>query len=182
MSMKDTLLANVKKIIASINPGVIDISDIGDGTLTGAIDAINKRVIPINKGGTGIEAETLEELLLALGGANIKKLWTNASPTSNFAGQKIGLDLADYDGAIVIFSKEPSAVSWYESRLCLKDKRFDIGMTYYAGIMRRYVDVIDTGVTFSACSRYITFNSADSATTVNSRMIPVEIYGVKGVQ
>lgn len=44
MSMKTALLANVKKIIASINPGVTDISKIGDGTLTGAISTLKNLV------------------------------------------------------------------------------------------------------------------------------------------
>lgn len=41
MGIKDTILANAKKIIQSINPGNTDISNIGDGTLTGAISELN---------------------------------------------------------------------------------------------------------------------------------------------
>lgn len=138
----------------------------------------------------GISIEAVEPLFETKGlfipeenkSAQIVKLWTNASPKSTFAAQTISLNLSDYDGVIVKFSKQPSSVTWIESRICFKGDRTDCGLTYYAGIMRRYVDVGNETITFSACSRYITFNSADSGVTENDRMIPVEIYGFKGVQ
>lgn len=109
----------------------------------------------------------------------MSSVWTNSNVKNEFAAKKIPLDLSDSDGVVVSFSKDPASVSWVESRICFKGDRTDIGMTYHAGIMRRYVDVLDDGVSFSDCSRFPTFNSASSAIAANSRMIPYKIYAFK---
>ena len=103
-------------------------------------------------------------------------LWTNPSPTSQFAGQKVSLNLTDYAGVIVEFNSDSYGI--FSSRSYLK-KNEEINTSYFGagfakdtegGVGRRYT-INDTGVTFE--NGYYLKNSN------NGVMIPTKIYGVK---
>ena len=103
-------------------------------------------------------------------------LWENPSPTSNFAGQTISLDLSNYAGVIVEFNSDSYGI--FSSRSYLK-KNEEINTTYFGagfakdtdgGVGRRYT-INNTGVTFE--NGYYLNNSN------NGVMIPTKIYGVQ---
>lgn len=116
------------------------------------------------------------------GGANASEeqtslftlLWTNASPTSNFAAQTVTLDLSEYSFVLVLFRHSTSA----DVTATLS------GMTNVGGSARLLTGSAETnrigirtaraetdGVVFSSC----TFNNA----TNNGIIIPYQIWGVK---
>lgn len=117
--------------------------------------------LPIAQGGTG--KKTALEALLALGGIQIKKLWTNASPTSSFANQTINLDMTGYDLIKIQFNLDTNkrALPSFDSPTG--------GACFYesSGYTRHFT--IDTNK--------ITFTDASNAGAI----IPNIIYGIKGV-
>ncbi len=103
-------------------------------------------------------------------------LWTNPSPTADFAPQTVNLDLSKYAGVIVEFNSDSYGI--LSSRSYLK-KNEVINTTYFGagfakdtdgGVGRRYT-INDTGVTFEI--GYYLNNSN------NGVAIPTKIYGVK---
>ncbi len=122
--------------------------------------------------GTGIEKRIL--------------LWTNASPTSEFAAQTISLTLSSYDAVEIVcrYSTTNDARTIY---------RCDVGSSasmywfYYTGTDGKYtgvrsrteVSVSTTGVTFDTCSGKA--GNSSTNTTNNGYLIPIKIYGIKGV-
>lgn len=69
--------------------------------------------LPISKGGTG--ATTSAAALAALGGVQIKKVWTNPSPESDFPDQTIELDVPDASFAsfiLVVFKITKNSNLW----------------------------------------------------------------------
>lgn len=83
------------------------------------VDKIKNRIIPISKGGTG--KTTATAALTALGGAGIKKLWTNASIGSDFGAQTITLPsstathilILDNHGQVFIIPKDAGKIVCY---------------------------------------------------------------------
>ena len=122
--------------------------------------------------GTGIEKRIL--------------LWTNASPTSEFAAQTISLTLSSYDAVEVVcrYSTTSNSRTIYR---CDVGSSASIDWLYYTVVAGKYMGVKSrneisastTGVTFGACTTK-PGNSTDSTTT-NGYIIPVKIYGIKGV-
>lgn len=118
-------------------------------------------------------------------GAQIKKAWTNTSPTSIFKGQTItaqqmGLtDLSSYNKAFVSFKWYNSIESLTPTITCEKGTvirphlQWDSSYVYY-----RSIKLDDSGVTFGDCyyGKLLQNNSIE-----NTGLIPVEIYLVKGV-
>lgn len=105
-------------------------------------------------------------------------LWTNASPTSDFAAQTISLSLSDYDQIQIWFrpiaseSDEFFAFAKVGSSIRMAFPRYTIE--------RRKVDVTTTGVEFYP-AYYLTSYGGSSESLLNAYMIPVRIYGIKGV-
>ena len=120
-------------------------------------------------------------------GIQMKKLWQNASPTSNFAAQTINLDLSEYD-YVLIEIKSYVNYSFTENQLVRVGAedyitaKYDIqSQTSYITLTSRLATVTNTGIVFTqGCAKYM---SASSPAGVNaSYCIPVRIYGIKGVQ
>lgn len=105
-------------------------------------------------------------------------LWENPSPTSNFAGQTISLDLAEYEGVIIECDSSINNHVKYGTRVYVKkgDANICLGRADEngeTGGARALTSITDAGVTFG--------NANIQSTTNNAVCIPLKIYGVKGV-
>lgn len=134
------------------------------------------------------------------GGAGIGLLWTNSSPTDDFAAQTVSIDLSNYD-AVIIESKASKTrdntfpyyvtpASGYPNDWVFQNRvwvnKGESGYMMLGGDIRfpsstgspngqvsyRSVTVSASGVTFS--------NGYIDGSNYNSQAIPVKIYGVKG--
>lgn len=107
-----------------------------------------------------------------------KLLWTNPSPTSAFAGQKIQIDLSKYDGVIVEFNVAKSVSQLLTRAYIRKDDTsvYTGGGGYYspsetanAASRARSISVSDDGVTIG---------KGYTNATDNGSCIPTKIYGI----
>lgn len=128
----------------------------------------------------------IDELASGTGIEKRKLLWTNASPTSNFEAQTISLDLSGYD-AVEIICRYSTTSDSHTRYICDVGSSSSIDWLYYTVVAGKYMGVKSrnevsastTGVTFGACTTK-PGNSTDSTTT-NGYIIPIKIYGIKGV-
>lgn len=105
----------------------------------------------------------------------VLKKWTNASPASSFAAQKISIDLSGFDGAFVGLLSSTTATSVETFCFCEIGKGvFPVAQPYY--LRTRKVTADKTGVTFDSGTRY---DSSWSSYSDNGVAIPAEIYAVK---
>ncbi len=109
-------------------------------------------------------------------------LWTNASPTSTFGAQTIPLDLSDYD-AIVVTSKH-----WTDNDARRNEIAF-VGSSRMILTVQSPTNIkIQTLRLYSVSTTGVTFEGGkgtnDSLGTYDSNyaIIPLAIYGIKGVQ
>lgn len=117
--------------------------------------------------------ETLEQ------GVTMKLLWENPNPTSSFAAQTVELDLSEYDKVLVIF-KSYNTQEQYISVICKKDINTRCSYLWDASyIYLRNITPKSSGVTFGDCYYG---KLLQSMATQNTGLIPIEIYGIKGVQ
>ena len=137
---------------------------------------------PIETGGTG--ANNAEQALMNLGGMSMKLLWENANPTSSFTAQTISLDLSEYTHLIIKVKLLDAGERAFSFTLVKKDGS-KTPLVYAnggnAGVQLRYrnATAVDTGVNFT--NAY--YASGATAESVNNGVaIPIEIYGIKGVQ
>lgn len=114
-------------------------------------------------------------------------LWTNASPTSNFAAQTVSLDLSGYDAVFVISNLmttgENNTGVFVRKGLATETNIVMYGAIVAASAMtvqRRGVTATDTGVVFSD-AKLKAATSTSAGSKENSRCIPLYIYGIKGV-
>lgn len=133
--------------------------------------------LAIDNGGTG--ASTAEGALENLGALSMELLWENASPTSDFAGQRINMDLTKGWGVRGIFSSSGGTLI-----LDAKDykKGTSNGRVQTAGATNsfRTIDVDDNGVTLGDGKSLKTYGTA-TIENVNSTLIPLKFYIIKGV-
>ena len=120
-----------------------------------------------------------------------KLLWTNASPTSAFAAQTLdssdGIpDLSEYD-AVEIVCRYSTTDATCMRYICDVGGSASMYWFYYTATDRKYtgvrsrnvVSVSTTGVAINTCSGKP--GNSTTNTTNNGYIIPVEIYGIKGV-
>ena len=112
--------------------------------------------------------------------SGMKLLWENASPASAFAGQKISIDLSVYD-FIEIHCAVAANTNYVTDSFRVKvGKKAHMGTAYsFATASARQVTVTESGAEFAAGK--LNDMVADKQTDDNSYMIPVYIYGIKGV-
>lgn len=131
--------------------------------------------------------------LANLGGVSMKSLWTNASPTSDFAAQTLDSsdsipNLSDYEYVLVryLYSKDYQN----DDQIAV----FKVGRAGYLTftgsastssgnilLSQRTISVSSTSVAFGA-PLYKNYSSTANARANNKYCIPVEIIGIKGVQ
>lgn len=111
-------------------------------------------------------------------------LWTNSSQSSDFAGQTVSISLYAFTHILVEFKASKS----YSTRTPLMEIEINEATTYCqifynaagsgaSSLLNRSVTASSTGVVFGDCTSKAT-TSTSAATTDNSKMIPVKIYGV----
>lgn len=113
-------------------------------------------------------------------GAKIDLLWTNASPTSNFAAQTISKSLGEYT-LFVVETYNPN----YSSHVAVKGHKTimhanNVPVDNMPSGYTRMVTFSDSKITFDP-SYNGNYGSGVSNNTDNSMMIPQKIYGIKGV-
>lgn len=105
-------------------------------------------------------------------------MWANASPTSAFAAQTVGLDLSDYDAVKVEFYASDFAANCWEFGTVGAVRRTQAFMAVNGRHVRNFL-ATSTGVVFSKGEA-----SSGQSTGVgdnNGTMIPQRIFGIKGV-
>ena len=119
-------------------------------------------------------------------GIQKKLLWSNASPGSSFGSQTISLDLSEYDEIQVEF-RNTSSSSYYSLNEFKKGKAsrhntFAKQTTDNVDtiILDRPVTMNENGVYFGGGSQKDLYSKSYS--TNNGNLIPVRIWGIKGVQ
>lgn len=139
----------------------------------------------IARGGTG--KTNAADALAALGGVSRKLLWQNASPTSGFAAQTVTVSgLEGYDEFAIEF--KGYCQSDYRQIFYFKKGNAGtlIGLTYSDTYVRYYLH--NRGFTFTSPNKLV-FDSNyaidivdGKASASNTSIIPIAIYGIKGVQ
>ena len=140
----------------------------------------------------GTEADAAVALA-NLGGVSMKSLWTNASPTSNFAAQTLDSsdsipNLSDYEYVLVRYLYSTDYQS--DDQIAV----FKVGRAGYLTftgaastssgnilLSQRTISVGSDSVAFGA-PVYKNYSSTANATANNKYCIPIEIIGIKGVQ
>lgn len=105
-------------------------------------------------------------------------LWTNSSPTSNFAGQSITLSEAieNFSKYEVIYKRQASANTFISSgKLPISSRnRIDLANGY---LYSRAISVLSgTTLTFEDCTYYATYGNT-TTTNDNSTLIPYMVIG-----
>lgn len=138
-------------------------------------DGLND-VVCVGKGGTG--KTNAADALEALGGISKKLLWQNASPASEFPAQTINFDLSAYD-AVLIFAKANKTSNNIVSVEVLKGVGTFLSVSTSINAYRTFT-VASHDITVSAGYQALAYNS--TTTQNNDVVVPLEIYGIKGVQ
>lgn len=141
--------------------------------------------LPISKGGTG--ATTSAAALAALGGVQIKKVWTNTSPGSDFPEQTIQLNVADTSFILVVFKITKSLNSWKVAILTCDGNTYIMDAPYNTDYSSGGTVI---GTAFRAAiwkSNGIQFGKGYSKDHLDknsverpSFIIPIKIFAVKG--
>lgn len=177
--------AQVKALIANLEAEIQGVKDTSG--LMFESEWVNNGAIPISKGGTG--ANNAEKALANLGGMSMELIWENARPTSEFAAQLIPLDLSKYDLVYITSLYNTSSSTRFSSKI-IKKGSYEMLEFFMNGtsttsanvsLLSRKTDVSDSGVNFGNMIQK-SLNDNTAGTTKNIYVIPVHIYGIKGVQ
>ena len=132
--------------------------------------------------GTEVDAAAA---LANLGGVSMKSLWTNASPTSDFAAQTIPLILNGYEYVLVRYLYSTNYQDTDQIAIVKVGREAYLTFTGTVStniyLSQRTISVGSDSVAFGA-PVYKTYASTSSPTANNKYCIPVEIIGIKGVQ
>lgn len=108
----------------------------------------------------------------------IEKLWENASPTSTFNAQEINVNLTGYD-LYIIMSYFHTTVPFNITHIAKVGNGILIYASDYGNLYRRNVNYDEGKLTFSTMEGTRVEDKA--VTTNNEQLVPVAIYGIKGV-
>ena len=148
-----------------------------DADLCG-VASIAPHMQDLEHGGTGISAETVEALLLALGGTRIKKVWSNASPTSAFPEQYMTIKGISKYPMILAFARE-NANSVTETMAFAR-----LGVTsrlrqFYNYRQVRSFDYKANDEVWFSHGKEANYNT--TVADLNTVCVPTVIYGIEGV-
>jgi hypothetical protein len=107
------------------------------------------------------------------------KLWENASPTSEFAAQTVSLSLDGYDFVMVVFQHWTSN-NVNNSAFC-RVGEYGRLLSYDWTLAYRDYHVETTGIYFNIGLYVTTYNDRNSVGQTGAAVIPLQIYGIKGV-
>ena len=119
----------------------------------------------------------------------IVKLWENASPTSSFAKQTINLDMTGYDYIDVYVVRNKATDANFQSSAYRLRLPVDTHLIFIEPPNINNVEYYARGITITSSKDKITFTSgmrralnlSNLSTNTDEVVIPVEIYGIKGV-
>ena len=195
-ALDETLAGNLQNQITAIGTRLtteeskiqpITLGGTGATTAEAALKALlENKALPIAKGGTG--AATAADALAALGGANIKKVWTNASPGSDFPEQTIELNVTGASFILVAFKITKSSNLWKAAILTCDGNSYIMDAPYntdyssggtFIGTAFRGAIYKSGGVQFGKgySKDHLDKNSIERPGFI----IPVKIFAVKGV-
>ena len=124
---------------------------------------------------------------LGLTGAEIRKLlWSNASPTSNFAAQTVSLALSGYDAVEIEYYASTSKAVLDVTKKKIGESSMLTGHLNpqskkgYINLLSRLISVTTSGIKFEVGFMKRTSDSS-TASNNNSYCVPYKIYGIKGV-
>ena len=124
---------------------------------------------------------------LGLTGAEIRKLlWSNASPTSNFAAQTVSLALSGYDAVEIEYYASTSKAVLDVTKKKIGESSMLTGHLNpqskkgYINLLSRFISVTTSGIKFEVGFMKRTSDSS-TASNNNSYCVPYKIYGIKGV-
>lgn len=111
-------------------------------------------------------------------GADWVLLWTNASPTSNFAAQTISLNLSAYKFVCIAYGTSNAADSRL-THLIHEKGRTSLCTSLLSNkiVYRSQNGFTDSGIVFG---NGVNVSSYGSGVDANDRMIPMKIYGIRG--
>ena len=107
-------------------------------------------------------------------GVEFKLLWENAKPESMFANQIVNVDITEYQFFMVEHTGNSNSVQNITFLKKGVDSNLSFGSGYNNKFYSRQVKFVDNG--FQFLSAY-----AASSTINNDMIIPLKIYGAKGV-
>lgn len=117
-----------------------------------------------------------------------KKLWTNASPTSSFANQKITLDLTGYQGVRVKLAYNNDSMSDDQTEFDVEVGK-NSRAVMFGPLTAEGVSILATARVITAETDGVKIGTAYSkntgitieGTANNTRQIPIDIYGIKNI-
>ena len=112
-------------------------------------------------------------------GIQMKKLWQNASPTSDFAAQTVSLDLSGYDHILLQYYVLKQGADGMDSVIVPVGNYGSMNIATSLNRLRTF-RVLSTGVVFQGALKWANYSSNSS--TDNAWLTPYRIYGIKGVQ
>ena len=124
----------------------------------------------------------------AIGALNMELLWNNASSTSSFAAQTIEVDLSKYDFVVIRYRAHTGGTSYVYELMRVRANNLTnptysmVNMNGSSAITVcvRTAAPYSAGVVFSDVTAKNTVSTA-AGVADNARLVPTEIYGVKGV-
>ena len=134
----------------------------------------------------------IDELASGTGIEKRKLLWTNASPTSNFAAQALtssdfigGLDLSSFQFIEIHFIASTSYNSNVVRTVAVGQVInaqivTDVTTAYTMYVAQRAASTSSSGITFED-AYYKSVTSTAVGAKNNNRLVPYKIYGIKGV-
>ena len=130
-------------------------------------------------------------------GITSTKVWENASPTSSFAAQTIALDLTEFDAVIIKWETDSNSrypvfqtvnptdlIPVGSKKSCIAVMGSDFSNSNDAkNLCLRSVSVDTSGVRFYDGSENNVYNGGSTkfGSSRNALMVPLAIYGIKGV-
>lgn len=137
---------------------------------------------------SGLATPTEDGDAVPLGYATIiKLLWTNASPGSTFAAQTISLDLSEYDLVFIKVRLETGSTSYISAMMEVGSAVNVYSTSYIAtngytmATNYRTLTIANDGIECGDAYRK-SYTETTSGTANNILLIPVKVFGIKGVQ
>ena len=138
-----------------------------------------KSPVSVEQGGTGANNPT--DALANLGGISFVILWANVSPTSDFQNQTITVNgMSDYDMIVIESNHNVHIVVTNGTYQSMDQQRAlsDTNFQTYGRNLEAYKDT--STIHFYDC--YYRSTSGGTIEKANNVLIPIIIYGLKGVQ
>lgn len=107
-----------------------------------------------------------------LAGIQMKLVWKNASPASTFPPQSVIIDMQSYDTLLINCTLGANLVVRKGNTSSVM---VSTGFNYYRGIICN-----EYGVIFDNCGYFANYGNF-TQTIENAALIPIEIYGIRGV-